>query len=409
MFDLHRLHSTHVGTSDHSNEHDFDPDDRIISESELDDETRALLYSLCPDDFPASYKPMVDDGQLAQLIHRMPENDESFLDLLRDAGPSPVKSTGIKDWGDFDLNFLDNADFGPNSDSTDYGASHGGILPNIFNTQMISNLDHDPTSTPCRGLDLQVDTSGPPCTENTSLDVVDHPLGVSQPNPTTSQQPLQVVATKNTGSPRKRNSKGKLECTARGCAKFVLATKCKSQMCKGHCVTNGGCRDHHGSRSNNLNDSSLPSLENSATIPQTVGDRDNHWALSRPSPAIPLQSITSPATNYTISSTQTGQKMFRTEMSPAHEASWRQKKQAQLEALESKSLKAEYERRYQNQVVVIFWDKVHSPIKIVSSTQILTSMHMISRMAGIQPYTVISQSLHGQCTTWPYHLTCSMR
>ena len=404
MFELDPLH-THVGTSDHSNERDFDPDDRISSESELDNETRALLYSLCPDDFPASYKPMVDDGQLAQLIHRMPENDESFLDLLRDAGPSPVKSvSGTNDWGDLNFNFLDKADFGLNSDSTDYGAS--GTLPDIFNTQMISN----PTNTPCRDLDL--DSSGPPCTEATSLDVVDDPLIVSQPNPITSKQPL--VATKNTASPRKRNSKGKFECTARGCAKFVLATKCKSQMCKRHCVANGGCRDH-GSQNNNLNDSSESpqSLENSAPVPQAVGD--NHWALSRPSPAIPLQSITSPATNYTISSTQTGhkatnpEKMFRTEMSPAHEASWRQKKQAQLEALESKSLKAEYERRYQNQVVVIFWDKVRSPIKIVSSTQILTSMHIISRMAEIQPYTVISQSLHGQCTTWPYHLTCSMR
>ena len=61
---LHRVH-THgprrdlVGTSDHLNEHDFDPDD-----------------------FPASYKPMLDDSQLAQLIHQMPaENNEGFLDL----------------------------------------------------------------------------------------------------------------------------------------------------------------------------------------------------------------------------------------------------------------------------------------------------------------------------------------
>jgi hypothetical protein len=87
----HRVH-THVGTSDHPNEHDFDPDDRISSESELDIETRALLYLLCPDDFPASYEPILDDSQLAQLIHQMPENNESFLDLLRAAGPSPVKS-----------------------------------------------------------------------------------------------------------------------------------------------------------------------------------------------------------------------------------------------------------------------------------------------------------------------------
>jgi hypothetical protein len=327
---------------------------------------------------------MVDDGQLAQLIHQMPENNESFLDLLRDAGPSPAKSvtgTNSIDWGNLDFKFLDNADFGLNSDSTDYG----GILPinsSIFNTQTIYN--HDPTSTPFHHDGLDLDSSGPLCTEATSLDVVDHPLSVSQPNPITSRQPL--VTTKNIVAPRKRNSKGKLECMARGCAKFVLATKCKSQMCKSHCVTNGGCRDH-GRQSNN-NDSSL-SHENSA-IP--VGD--NHWALSRPPPAIPLQPIASPVTNHTISSTQTAtnpERMFRTDMLPAHEASWRQKKQAQFEALESKTVKADYERRYQNQVVVIFWDKVRSPVKtqVVSSSQILT-MHMIFRMVENQLYTVIS-------------------
>ena len=176
-------------------------------------------------------------------------------------------------------------------------------------------------------------------------------------------------------------------------------------MCKRHCVTNGvSCRDH-GSQSNNNN--SPPSLENSAPISAA----DNPWALSRPPSTIPLQPITSPATNHTISSTQmrhkatNPEKIFRTVMLPAHEAAWRQRKQAQLEALESKSLKAEYECRYQNQVVVIFWDKVHSPIKIMSSTQVL--MHMIFRMVEIQPYTVISRSPHGRCTTWPYPRTYS--
>jgi len=221
------------------------------------------------------------------------------------------------------------------------------MLPNIFNTleapsQTVS--DPDPASH-----DLDLDSSGLPCPAATSLDAVDHPLGISQPNPITSQQ---LITTKNTGAPRKRNSKGKLECMAHGCTKFVLAAKCKSEMCKRHCVTNGGCRDH-GCQSNN-NDSS-PSLENSAPIPMPLAG-DNPWALSRPPSAIPLQPITSPVTNHSVSSTQTRhkatnpEKVFRTVMSPAHEATWQQRKQAQLEALESKSLKAEYERRYQNQV-----------------------------------------------------------
>ena len=143
---------------------------------------------------------------------------------------------------------------------------------------------------------------------------------------------------------------------AYGCTKFVLAAKCKSEMCKRHCVTNGGCQDH-GTQSN-TNDSS-PSLENSAPIPMALAG-DNSWALLQPPSAIPLQPITSPATNHTISSTQTChkltnlEKVFQTEMSLAHKAAWQQKKQAQLEALESKSLKAEYKHRYQNQIVVIF-------------------------------------------------------
>jgi hypothetical protein len=88
--------------TDHSHEHDFDSDDRINSESELDDETRALLYSLFPDDFPVSYRPILEDSRLAMLLHQMPENTESFTALLRDAGPSPVKSTGPPfDFNDF--------------------------------------------------------------------------------------------------------------------------------------------------------------------------------------------------------------------------------------------------------------------------------------------------------------------
>jgi hypothetical protein len=205
----YRVH-THVGTSDHPN---FDPDDTISSESELDTETRALLYLLCPDDFPANYEPVLDDSQLAQLIHQMPENNESFLDLLRAAGPSPVKSVTsyVQDLGDFNFEFLNKADFGLDSDSTDYG----GMLPNIFNTlEAPSQTVSDPGPT---SHDLDLDSSALPCPAATSLD---HPLGISQPNPITGQQPL--ITTKNTGVPRKRNSKGKLECMAHGCTKFVL-------------------------------------------------------------------------------------------------------------------------------------------------------------------------------------------
>ena len=190
---------------------------------------------------------MLDDSQLAQLIHQMPENNGSFLNLLQAAGPSPIKSvTSSFDCGNFNFEFLNNADFGLNGDST----------------------------------------------AATILDVVN--LDISQPNPITNQQPL--VATKSTGAPQKHNSKGKLECMAYGCTKFVLAAKCKSKMCKRHCVTNGGCQDH--STQSNNNDSS-PSLENSAQIPVALAG-DNPWALLRPPSAIPLQPITSPATNHTI-------------------------------------------------------------------------------------------------------------
>jgi len=318
---------------------------------------------MCPNDFPVSDEPILEDSQLAVLIHQMPENNESFLTLLRDAGPSPVKSVASDNWGSFDLEFLDDGDFhdfGLNSTfPTDFGDLFQGVNSAV-EAQTIPMIHHSP---PTSTHDLYLDSSAVSLQE-----VVDHPLGdahasASQPkgpNPTTSQQP--AVTTKNTGAPRKRNSKGKLECTARGCTKFVLAAKCKSQMCKGHCVTNGGCQDHGGGKGN-----SDSSLENSAPVPMALAG-DNHWALSRPPSAIPLQPITSSATNNIISVNQTNhkvthpEKMFRTEMSPAHEAAWRQKKQSQLEALESKSLKAEYERRYQNQVVVIFWDKVGSSI-----------------------------------------------
>ena len=148
---MHDVH-THVRTSEHPNEHNFDLDDRISFESELDTETRALLYLLYPDDFPASYEPMLDDSQLAQLIHQMPGNNKSFLDLLQAASLSPIKSiTSSFDGGDFNFEFLNNADFGLNGDST----------------------------------------------AATILDAVN--LDISQPNPITNQQPL--VTTKSTGAP----------------------------------------------------------------------------------------------------------------------------------------------------------------------------------------------------------------
>jgi hypothetical protein len=375
LSESHLVHTTNVRTSNHSNEHNFDLDDRIISESELDMETRALLYSLWPDDFPASYSPMLEDSHLAMLIHQAPENNESFLALLRDAGPSPVKSAAHS--VDYDNCQWDTGSFGDFREST---SSFNTAFPTDFDGmadffQGVNTAD-GPTST--LGHDLDLHSSDFSSSAAISQDeVADHPLDdvhASQSNPTTIPQPL--VATKNPGAPRKCNSKGKLECTARGCTKFVLAAKCKSQMCKGHCVTNGGCQDHGGGKGNNGDSDSY--LENSAPISMASTD-NNHWALSRPPSAIPLQPISTSATNNAVSVNQTNnkvttgnpEKMFRTEMSPTHEAAWRQKKQAQLEALESKSLKAEYERRYQNQIVVIFWDKVGSPINIIGSTQIL--------------------------------------
>ena len=370
-----------VGTGNHSNEHDFDLDDRISSESELDTETRTLLYSLCSeseslaDDFPMSYNPMLEDtSHLAMHLHQTPEDDESFLALLRDACPSPVKSVSgsvsYDKWGGLKhLGFLDDGDFWESGLDTTYPMELGGT-PDFF--QGVNVVEDDPqaptgTST---GHDPDPHFSNLPSSAATGEDeAVDHSLGdvhPSQPNPTTIQQPL--LAIKNTGAPRKRNSKGKLECTARGCTKFVLAAKCKSHMCKGHCLINGGCQDHGGGKGNR------PFLENSTSIPMgsesTVTD-NNHWALSRPPSALPLQPITSSAMNNSksnLNKVTNPEKMFRTEMSSAHETAWRQKKQAQLEVLESKSLKAEYERRYQNQVVVIFWDKVGALIKIIGST-----------------------------------------
>jgi hypothetical protein len=70
------------------------------------------------------------------------------------------------------------------------------MLPNIFNTASSQTIsDYDPISTPYHGLDL--DSSGLSCSTATSLDVVNHSLGICQLK-IASQQPL--VATKNTGA-----------------------------------------------------------------------------------------------------------------------------------------------------------------------------------------------------------------
>jgi len=289
MSDSHYV-NTHVATtSNHSNERNFNPDDRIGSESELDTETRALLYSLRSDDLPASYNPILEDS-----------HNESFLALLRDAGPSPVKSVAgsvsYDKWGSSEhLEFRNDGDFLEYGLDTTFPMDFG--MADFF--RGVDAFDGPPTETIGRDLDLH-SSDLPSCAAISEDEAVDRPpslrdVHASQPNPTTIQEPL--VAVKNSGVPRKRNSKGKLECTARGCTKFVLASKCKSQMCKGHCLTNGGCKDHGGSNGN-------PSLENSAPIAMASTD-NNHWALSRPPSAFPLQPITSSATNNTISGNQT--------------------------------------------------------------------------------------------------------
>ena len=332
----------------------------------------------------------MEDSHLAMLNHQTPETHESFLAMLRSACPSPIKSVAgsvnYDEWGSSKLlGFLDNADFQESGLDNTFSMDFGEMTDFFQGANTVDgahDLDPNPSDLPSSAVDVVPD-----------IPLVD--VLASQPIPTTIQQPL--VATKNTGSPRKRNSKGKFECTALGCTKFVLAAKCKSQMCKRHCVTNGGCQDHEsGGGKGNKGDSSL---ENSAPIPMASTD-NNHWALSRPPSAVPLQPITSSVTNNTISP----EKMFRTDMSPAHETAWREKKQAQLEVIESKALKAEYERCYQNQIVVIFWDTVGSLIKNIGINKIL--MHIIFRTAWIQSYTVTSPSLHGQCTIWLYPPTC---
>ncbi|KIM39506.1 hypothetical protein M413DRAFT_12103 [Hebeloma cylindrosporum] len=334
---------TIIGATGHSHEHDFDPDDRINSEN----------------DFPASYRPVLEDSRLAMLIHQMPENTESFTSLLRDAGPSPVKSRATFD----DLDF-ENIDFSQVS----HEGFHGFDFNDVFSTDVLqagvfqgaeqAGLDSsEMQATPIIHHTPSIPDSDPHLNSSNPLSParISSPSNSSKPSTTSGQRP--IIATKNTSSPRKRNAKGKLECIAFGCTKFVLAPKCRSQMCKGHCVNNGGCPEH--GKGNNRGQS----LENSASVPTS----SDHWALSRPVPTIPLQPLPSSATNSTaVSTNQTGQqlnksrKMYRTEMSPAHEASWQQKKQAQHEALESKSLKATYERRYQNEdneVPIVFRDQ----------------------------------------------------
>lgn len=303
---------------------------------------------------------MLEDSQLAMLIHQMPENTESFIALLRDAGPSPVKSAAPS----FDLNDFENFNF--SGSQVDEGFQADVFAFNHWQgdkqaqaeTQAIPNI-HYTSSIP--NYDTNLNSSDYPSSAGIRASEV-NPPGVTDDHnffqPNTVVNTLQpIIPTKSTTSPRKRNAKGKLACMARGCTKFVLAPKCGSQMCKGHCIANRpnglGCQEH-GKGSN-----CGQSLENSTSISLLPS---NDWALSRPVPNIPLQPLPSSATNATaVSPSRTGSqfnKSYRTEMLPAHEASWRQKKQAQHEALESKSLKAEYERRYQNQVVVIFWNKV---------------------------------------------------
>jgi len=297
------------------------------------------------------------------LIHQMPENTESFVALLRDAGPSPVKSAAPS----FEFNNFENFDFsGSQVDEGFQGFGfnnpfsadvftfyEGGEQPEA---QAIPNIHYTLSSIP--DCDTNLNSSDHPSSAGISASEANAPGDHNsfEPNTVNALQP--IISTKSTTSPRKRNAKGKLACMARNCTKFVLAPKCGRQMCKGHCIANRsngpGCQEH-GKGSNRGQ-----SLENSTSIPIS----SDHWALSRPVPNIPLQPLASSATNTAaVSPSRTGSpfnKSYRTEMSPAHEASWRQKKQAQHEAVESKSLKAEYERRYQNQVVVIFWNKVHN-------------------------------------------------
>ncbi|KDR71667.1 hypothetical protein GALMADRAFT_213582 [Galerina marginata CBS 339.88] len=313
----------------------IESEDTIVSENELDIETLACLHALYPDDYPRPFGNPVNDGDLALLLSEMPENfdipiqddnlfpSESLADLYQPVGGfgffdnSGVENDNFSDVfpPGFDLDSLLQGPFSPGAVTPAAALSHS-TFPDVMPVDVIPSESE------------QIGSSAALPTGKT-VGAVSAAL--------TAQRTR--IPTKDPTLPQKINGKGKLECMARGCSKFVLTMKCGSEMCKDHCVSNGGCSSHGGG---NLVENTAPN------------DHTDPWELSRPPPSIPPQPLVSSTAN-NAPGPPTSSNTYRRVMSASHELDWKKKKQAQSEVVESRILKTDYEHRYNQQVVVNFW------------------------------------------------------
>ncbi|KAF8150035.1 hypothetical protein B0H34DRAFT_678955 [Crassisporium funariophilum] len=134
------------------------------------------------------------------------------------------------------------------------------------------------------------------------------------------------------------NTNGKLYCTMKGCTKVAISSSCQAQMCKQHCKSSGGCSYHKSGRAAVVNNSEDP------------------WALSRTPPSIPIQSNPlgpSSAGNGVVSTNPTtlatGTKEYCRKLVPT--------KQVQQKTIEGKACQNEYQKKYNQQVIIYGWTR----------------------------------------------------
>lgn len=343
---IHNVYSAFSNSSTVNLNKDYvlDPiesEDMIASENDLDIETQACLHALYPDDYPRPFGNPINDSTLPTLLSEMPEN---FNIPMQDNSyflPSAHLYQTVGESGFVDNNGIENESF-------------LDVFPPGFDLESLLQGPFSPgqqTVMPAATLPLptfpEVADVNPSKSEQISSSTdLGQPTSKTVAVSAAWMAQRTQIAIKDPTLPQKVNGKGKLECIAQGCSKFVLTMKCGSKMCKDHCVSNGGCPSHGSGKS----------MENTAP--------DSHvdpWELSCPPPSIPPQPLALSTAN-NAPGPLTLPNTYQQVMSASHELDWKKRKQAQSKAVESRICKTDYECRYNQQVVVYFWGNVHGII-----------------------------------------------
>ncbi|KAF8884481.1 hypothetical protein BD779DRAFT_1472040 [Infundibulicybe gibba] len=188
---------------------------------------------------------------------------------------------------------------------------------------------------------------------------------------------------------------GKPLCSNSHCHRQVLTSHCTNRMCKKHCIDSLGVCSSPGHRGQ----------------PRIAPPNGDPWAVSRPQPLIPLETVVAKPHSSALSRQSAAPRpallvppqttaSYRTPMTPAHEAQWVHLKQLQEANIAARKLSKDNERRLRDQVVIyIFCEDGVAPMKhreqdiltwpsfnLVQSPSLLKSMGVVDPQSKVEFY-----------------------